>query len=251
MIRCPDQPPGLRKTGVKLVFPILSKIRVLFTHAHKYNSCSDKRSDQCSLTIPFPLSDGDLTTRRWCSQERMAQIGLYPGRAWTWGDNPQSPQAGATNPKMDRGLTVSQNTPQSSHKWHEPWQLQGSRGRGCPAEVHLPQVQAPSWLVQNRCQTLGCVPNAQRDQTNWNIRFWNRKGFVVESSKIGKLVLRRPGLPSGFQARAFKDSASREGCRMCEQLADLLLLTGWWWNNRVMFPESYLLVLAGLESTCL
>ena len=109
-----------------------------------------------------------------------------------------------------------------------PGSSRGHEGGAAPAEVHLPQVQAPGWLVKNRCQTLGCVPNTQRDQTNRNIRFWSRKGFVPGSSKIGQLVLRRPGLPSGFQAKAFKDSASGEGCRMCEQLADLLLLTGWW-----------------------
>ena len=32
-----------------------------------------------------------------------------------------------------------------------------------------------------------------------------------------------------------------------EQLSDCLMVR----DNRVMFPESYLLVLAGLESTCL
>lgn len=126
-----------------------------------------------------------------------------------------------------------------------PGSSRGHEGGAAPAGVHLPQGQAPGWPVRNCRQTLGCVPDAQRDQTNRNISVWGRGGFVAGSSKNGQLVLRRPGLPSGFQAGAFKDGASGEGCRMCEQLTDLLLSIGWWRSDKVMFPESCLLVLAG------
>ena len=43
----------------------------------------------------------------------------------------------------------------------------------------------------------------------------------------GQLMLKRPGLPDGFQARVFKDSVRGEGHRMHDQLVELPLI-GWW-----------------------
>ena len=43
-------------------------------------------------------------------------------------------------------------------------------------------------------------------------------------------MLKRPELPGGFQGNVFKDGEG-EGCRMCDQLMDVLL-TGWWGGNQ-------------------
>ena len=39
-------------------------------------------------------------------------------------------------------------------------------------------------------------------------------------------MLKRPELPNGLQVRVFKDSIREEGCRMHDQLVDLLLIGG-------------------------
>ena len=40
-------------------------------------------------------------------------------------------------------------------------------------------------------------------------------------------------LPVGFQGRVFRGKIWGEGCWVCD-----LLLTGWWWGDRVVFQES-------------
>ena len=55
----------------------------LYTCTQIQHSCSDKRSDQYRLTIPFPLPDRHLMARWRCSQ-----IGLFSERAWSRGITP-------------------------------------------------------------------------------------------------------------------------------------------------------------------
>lgn len=43
------------------------------------------------------------------------------------------------------------------------------------------------------------------------------------SKENGQLVLKRPKLPSDFQAKVFKHSVRREGLKMCDQFMDLLI----------------------------
>ena len=57
--------------------------------------------------------------------------------------------------------------------------------------------------------------------------FEQRKVYCRAKQREGELVLRRPKLPDGFQARVFKDSVRGEGRRVREQLVDLLCI-GWW-----------------------
>ena len=47
----------------------------------------------------------------------------------------------------------------------------------------------------------------------------------------GKLVLKRPWTPNGFQGKVFKDRVREGSCEVYDQLVDSLL-TGWWWGNR-------------------
>ena len=47
------------------------------------------------------------------------------------------------------------------------------------------------------------------------------------SKEKGQLMLKRPELPYGFQGRVFKGNIRGEGCRMPDQLLDILLI-GWW-----------------------
>ena len=55
--------------------------------------------------------------------------------------------------------------------------------------------------------------------------------FLARSNKESRqVVLKRPELPGGFQGNVFKDGEG-EGCRMCDQLMDVLL-TGWWGGNQ-------------------
>ena len=67
----------------------------------------------------------------------------------------------------------------------------------------------------------------------------------------GKLVLKRPWTPNGFQGKVFKDRVREGSCEVYDQLVDSLL-TGWWWGNRestssIFWPQgSDVFMLVGL-----
>ena len=49
------------------------------------------------------------------------------------------------------------------------------------------------------------VPNAQRGQTNQNVRVWIRKRFIAGPSKENSwLVLKNPEFPDGFGGEVLK-----------------------------------------------
>ena len=47
------------------------------------------------------------------------------------------------------------------------------------------------------------------------------------SKENGQLMLKRAKLSDGFQGRTFGGNSSGEGCRVCGQLMDFLLIV-WW-----------------------
>ena len=59
--------------------------------------------------------------------------------------------------------------------------------------------------------------------------FGAENGYCKDQARRtgGWLLLKRPELPCGFQAKVFKDSVREEGHRMHDQFMDLLLI-GWW-----------------------
>ena len=77
------------------------------------------------------------------------------------------------------------------------------------------------------------VPITQWDKQAEMSRFRAEKGLQWPNKEKGWLILKRPELPDGFQGRVFKGNIWGEGRRVCD-----FLLIGWWWGNRVMFPES-------------
>ena len=59
--------------------------------------------------------------------------------------------------------------------------------------------------------------------------------FISGPSKENRqLMLKRPELPDGFQRRVSKGSIRGEGCRVPDQLVDILLIS-WCWGNTAVF----------------
>ena len=61
---------------------------------------------------------------------------------------------------------------------------------------------------------------------------WRKVQHLLQGAKQGVQAasVQKIKLPEGFQGKAFKDRAREEGCRVCDQLMDVLLI-GWWWGN--------------------
>lgn len=52
----------------------------------------------------------------------------------------------------------------------------------------------------------------------------------MPSKESRHLVLKRPALLGAFLRKVFPDKVREEGCRVRNQLMDILLLGGWWGN---------------------
>ena len=53
----------------------------------------------------------------------------------------------------------------------------------------------------------------------------NRFTAGCQEKSLGQLVLERPKLPEGFQGKIYKDKVREEGCRVCDQLMEILLIS--------------------------
>ena len=118
--------------------------------------------------------------------------------------------------------------------WSSSWECLGDGiwSRGTPGQNHLIFPQGSEVLKDDSVADRICL-KPQQGQFSDTVLWYS----TAPREENRQLVPRRPEHPSGFQVRVLKGNSRGEGCRMCDQLVDPLLI-GKWWGNRVMFQES-------------
>ena len=108
--------------------------------------------------------------------------------------------------------------------WSSTWECLGDGiwSQGTPGQNHLLLPQGSEVLKDNSVADRICL-KPQHGQFSDTVLWYS----TAPREENGQLVPRRPELPSGFQVRVLKGNNRGEGCRMCDQLVDLLLIGKW------------------------
>ena len=150
---------------------------------------------------------------------------------WVWAE-PSRPSVGKTT-----GWPYSESTrawPQDGCLRVRPLKAYGQQGR-----------QHRVWMKTRLGNFLFCLTYCYRTKLGSTCPhavkpiYWHEvvvkegAAFIAghQARSPGKLVLKRPWTPNGFQGKVFKDRVREGSCEVYDQLVDSLL-TGWWWGNR-------------------